>query len=82
MSAVRTENRDSGFSFGPKDALFRVCEQSDSLAAVACGAWWRFTSQCWSDRCCQPQFVLEGIQNGRRNGKGTGTAVKLLRLLC
>lgn len=24
MSAVRTENRNSGFSFGPKDALFRV----------------------------------------------------------
>ncbi|GFY97906.1 hypothetical protein Acr_12g0004470 [Actinidia rufa] len=37
MSAVRIENRNLGISFGPKDALFQVYEQDDSLAAVACG---------------------------------------------
>ncbi|KAM3689567.1 hypothetical protein ACJW31_09G055600 [Castanea mollissima] len=31
------ENRDLGIRFGPKDALFQVYEQNDSLAAVACG---------------------------------------------
>ncbi|XP_025015102.2 uncharacterized protein LOC8263201 isoform X1 [Ricinus communis] len=37
MSAVRLENRNLGISFGPKDALFQVYEQNDSVAAVACG---------------------------------------------
>ncbi|KAF3970544.1 hypothetical protein CMV_005768 [Castanea mollissima] len=37
MSTVRMENRDLGIRFGPKDALFQVYEQNDSLAAVACG---------------------------------------------
>ncbi|XP_065855070.1 uncharacterized protein [Euphorbia lathyris] len=37
MSAVRLENRNLGISFGPKDALFQVYEENDSLAAVACG---------------------------------------------
>ncbi|KGN48272.1 hypothetical protein Csa_003731 [Cucumis sativus] len=36
-SAVRMENRNLGISFGPKDALFQVFEQNDSLATVACG---------------------------------------------
>ncbi|XP_022132814.1 uncharacterized protein LOC111005575 isoform X2 [Momordica charantia] len=36
-SAVRMENRNLGLSFGPKDALFQVFEQNDSLATVACG---------------------------------------------
>ncbi|XP_038881939.1 uncharacterized protein LOC120073271 [Benincasa hispida] len=36
-SAVRMENRNLGVSFGPKDALFQVFEQNDSLATVACG---------------------------------------------
>ncbi|KAJ4705296.1 Long-chain-alcohol oxidase FAO4B [Melia azedarach] len=37
MSAVRMENRNVGFSLGPKDALFQVYEQGDSLAVMACG---------------------------------------------
>ncbi|XP_065857543.1 uncharacterized protein [Euphorbia lathyris] len=37
MSAARLENRNLGISFGPKDALFQVYEQNDSLAVVACG---------------------------------------------
>ncbi|XP_031254883.1 cholesterol oxidase-like [Pistacia vera] len=37
MSASRVENRNIGVSFGPKDALFQLFEQGDSLAAVACG---------------------------------------------
>ncbi|XP_034693453.1 uncharacterized protein LOC117920178 isoform X1 [Vitis riparia] len=37
MSDVRIEKRSLGISFGPKDALFQVYEQDDSLAAVACG---------------------------------------------
>ncbi|OVA10027.1 Glucose-methanol-choline oxidoreductase [Macleaya cordata] len=37
MSALRMENRNLGFNFGPKDALFQVHEQDDSVAAVACG---------------------------------------------
>ncbi|XWS59459.1 hypothetical protein CRYUN_Cryun08bG0123700 [Craigia yunnanensis] len=37
MSAVRMESQNLGVSFGPKDALFQVYEQNDSLAAVACG---------------------------------------------
>ncbi|KAI8562988.1 hypothetical protein RHMOL_Rhmol03G0078900 [Rhododendron molle] len=37
LSAVRIENQNLGVSFGPKDALFQVYEQDDSLAAVACG---------------------------------------------
>ncbi|XVF76166.1 hypothetical protein PTKIN_Ptkin13bG0244400 [Pterospermum kingtungense] len=37
MSAVRMESQNLGISFGPKDALFQVYEQSDSMAAVACG---------------------------------------------
>ncbi|XP_023885974.2 uncharacterized protein LOC111998097 [Quercus suber] len=37
MSTLRMENRDLGIRFGPKDALFQVYEQNDSLAAVACG---------------------------------------------
>ncbi|TYK07420.1 uncharacterized protein E5676_scaffold202G001470 [Cucumis melo var. makuwa] len=36
-SAVRMENRNLGISFGPKDALFQVFEQNDSIATVACG---------------------------------------------
>ncbi|KDP37333.1 hypothetical protein JCGZ_06787 [Jatropha curcas] len=36
ISAMRMD-QPSGFSFGPKDALFQVYEQNDSLAAVACG---------------------------------------------
>lgn len=36
-SAVRIENHNLGLSFGPKDALFQVFEQNDSLATVACG---------------------------------------------
>ncbi|XP_059595149.1 uncharacterized protein LOC132254185 [Vitis vinifera] len=37
MSDVRIEKRSLGIGFGPKDALFQVYEQDDSLAAVACG---------------------------------------------
>ncbi|KAF5954060.1 hypothetical protein HYC85_006916 [Camellia sinensis] len=37
MSAARIENRNLGISFGPKDALFQLYEQDDSLAAMACG---------------------------------------------
>ncbi|XP_070665018.1 uncharacterized protein [Malus domestica] len=37
FSAVRMENQNLGISFGPKDALFQVYEQNDSLAAMACG---------------------------------------------
>lgn len=37
MSTVRMESGNLGFCFGPKDALFQVYEQGDSLAAVACG---------------------------------------------
>ncbi|XVE61452.1 hypothetical protein DITRI_Ditri06bG0041300 [Diplodiscus trichospermus] len=37
MSAVRMESQNLGVSFGPKDALFQVFEQNDSLAAAACG---------------------------------------------
>ncbi|XVE61453.1 hypothetical protein DITRI_Ditri06bG0041400 [Diplodiscus trichospermus] len=37
MSAVRMESQNLGVSFGPKDALFQVYEQNDSLAAAACG---------------------------------------------
>ncbi|KAL5740012.1 hypothetical protein ACOSQ2_029192 [Xanthoceras sorbifolium] len=37
MSASRMENRNLGVSFGPKDALFQVYQQGDSVAAVACG---------------------------------------------
>ncbi|XP_021819782.1 uncharacterized protein LOC110761590 [Prunus avium] len=37
LSAMRMENQNLGISFGPKDALFQVYEQNDSLAAVACG---------------------------------------------
>ncbi|XP_059646651.1 long-chain-alcohol oxidase FAO2-like [Cornus florida] len=37
LSAVKMEKRNLGFSFGPKDALFQLYEQGDSLAAVACG---------------------------------------------
>ncbi|XP_024186518.1 uncharacterized protein LOC112191406 [Rosa chinensis] len=37
LSAVRMENQNLGVSYGPKDALFQVYEQNDSLAAVACG---------------------------------------------
>ncbi|XP_024187001.1 uncharacterized protein LOC112191810 isoform X1 [Rosa chinensis] len=37
LQAFRMENENLGFSFGPKDALFQVYEQNDSLAAVACG---------------------------------------------
>ncbi|KAJ0088491.1 hypothetical protein Patl1_32629 [Pistacia atlantica] len=37
MSALRVENRNLGVSFGPKDALFQLYEQGDSLAAIACG---------------------------------------------
>ncbi|KAK6147222.1 hypothetical protein DH2020_018134 [Rehmannia glutinosa] len=36
-SAVRMDNRNLGLSFGPKDALFQVHIQDDSLAAMACG---------------------------------------------
>ncbi|KAF5940564.1 hypothetical protein HYC85_021731 [Camellia sinensis] len=37
MSAVRMENTNLGFTFGPKDALFQVSIQDDSVATVACG---------------------------------------------
>ncbi|KAG2683001.1 hypothetical protein I3760_10G011700 [Carya illinoinensis] len=37
MAAVRMENHNLGVSFGPKDALFQVHEQNDSVAVVACG---------------------------------------------
>ncbi|KAJ4830116.1 hypothetical protein Tsubulata_001329 [Turnera subulata] len=37
LSALRIDNRNLGFSFGPKDALFQVHQQEDSLAAVVCG---------------------------------------------
>ncbi|XP_050227475.1 uncharacterized protein LOC126677072 isoform X2 [Mercurialis annua] len=37
MSSARLENRNLGFGFGRKDALFQVYQQNDSLAAVACG---------------------------------------------
>ncbi|WCJ34276.1 Long-chain-alcohol oxidase FAO1 [Euphorbia peplus] len=37
MSSARLENRNLGISFGPKDALFQVYEENDSLAVVACG---------------------------------------------
>lgn len=37
MSAVRVESQNLHISFGPKNALFQVYEQSDSLAAVTCG---------------------------------------------
>ncbi|KAJ4830113.1 hypothetical protein Tsubulata_001322 [Turnera subulata] len=37
VKALRVENSNLGFSFGPKDALFQLHEQEDSLAAVACG---------------------------------------------
>ncbi|OMO82332.1 hypothetical protein CCACVL1_11980 [Corchorus capsularis] len=37
ISALRMENQNLGVSFGPKDALFQVYEQNDSLAAMACG---------------------------------------------
>ncbi|KAG5556516.1 hypothetical protein RHGRI_006948 [Rhododendron griersonianum] len=37
LSAVRVENQNLGVSFGPKDALFQLYKQDDSLAAVACG---------------------------------------------
>ncbi|KAF8397919.1 hypothetical protein HHK36_016844 [Tetracentron sinense] len=37
MSAVRIENRNLGVTFGPKNALFQVYEQDDSVAVVACG---------------------------------------------
>ncbi|XP_073154954.1 uncharacterized protein [Henckelia pumila] len=36
-SAVRVENNNLGLNFGPKDALFQVYQQDDSLAAMACG---------------------------------------------
>ncbi|CAL5419653.1 unnamed protein product [Camellia sinensis] len=36
MSAVRMENTNFGFTFGPKDALFQVSIQDDSVARVAC----------------------------------------------
>ncbi|MBA0607969.1 hypothetical protein Godav_020225 [Gossypium davidsonii] len=37
ISALRMESQNLGVSFGPKDALFQVYEQNDSLAAMACG---------------------------------------------
>ncbi|KAK9289704.1 hypothetical protein L1049_007863 [Liquidambar formosana] len=37
MSAVRFENKSLGVSFGPKDPLFQMYEQDDSVAMVACG---------------------------------------------
>ncbi|KAI7998980.1 Cholesterol oxidase [Camellia lanceoleosa] len=37
MSAVRMENTNLGFTFGPKDALFQVSIRDDSVATVACG---------------------------------------------
>ncbi|KAI3837026.1 hypothetical protein MKW98_005359 [Papaver atlanticum] len=37
MSELRMENKNLGVSFGPKDALFQVHVQDDSLAAHACG---------------------------------------------
>ncbi|KAK9985864.1 hypothetical protein SO802_030815 [Lithocarpus litseifolius] len=37
MSTTRMESLDLGIRFGPKDALFQVYEQNDSLVAVACG---------------------------------------------
>lgn len=37
MSALRWENRNLGVTFGPKDALFQIFEQNDSLAVVASG---------------------------------------------
>ncbi|KAF6165856.1 hypothetical protein GIB67_012753 [Kingdonia uniflora] len=37
MSASRIENKNLGVSFGPKDALFQVHIQNDSLTAIACG---------------------------------------------
>ncbi|XP_057777962.1 uncharacterized protein LOC130996680 [Salvia miltiorrhiza] len=37
LSAVRLENMNMGINIGPKDALFQVHIQDDSLAAVACG---------------------------------------------
>uniref|UniRef100_A0A2N9IZP7 Cholesterol oxidase n=1 Tax=Fagus sylvatica TaxID=28930 RepID=A0A2N9IZP7_FAGSY len=37
MSTVRMKNQNLGIRFGPKDALFQVYGQNDSLAAVACG---------------------------------------------
>ncbi|KAK8315402.1 hypothetical protein V6Z12_D01G239100 [Gossypium hirsutum] len=37
ISALRMESQILGVSFGPKDALFQVYEQNDSLAAMACG---------------------------------------------
>ncbi|KAH6806138.1 hypothetical protein C2S51_030969, partial [Perilla frutescens var. frutescens] len=36
-SAVRLENKNLGINIGPKDALFQVHIQEDSLAAMACG---------------------------------------------
>lgn len=37
MSTCRWENRNLGVSFGPKDGLFQIHEQNNSLAVVASG---------------------------------------------
>ncbi|XP_058087469.1 uncharacterized protein LOC131234548 [Magnolia sinica] len=37
ISTVRMENRNWGISFGPKDGLFQIHEQGDSLAGTVCG---------------------------------------------
>lgn len=37
LSASRVENKNLGLSFGPKDALFQLYGQDDSMAVVACG---------------------------------------------
>ncbi|KAL3536084.1 hypothetical protein ACH5RR_004545 [Cinchona calisaya] len=37
FSAVQIEDRTLGVSFGPKDALYQLYRQDDSLAAMACG---------------------------------------------
>ncbi|KAL1549281.1 hypothetical protein AAHA92_17408 [Salvia divinorum] len=37
LSTVRLENKNMGINIGPKDALFQVHIQADSLAATACG---------------------------------------------
>ncbi|XP_042056271.1 uncharacterized protein LOC121800840 [Salvia splendens] len=37
LSTLRLENKNMGINIGPKDALFQVHIQDDSLAATACG---------------------------------------------
>ncbi|XP_073044275.1 uncharacterized protein [Primulina eburnea] len=36
-SVVRVENSNLGLNFGPKDALFQMYQQDDSLAVMGCG---------------------------------------------